>query len=404
MERRKKLPNGYWNNLDNCLAEARKYKTTTEWQKSSPLSYRWACNNQWLDKCSEHMSKLRKPDGYWTLERCKEAAKSYKTKVEWRAGNPASLTAAKRGGWFELCSAHMQSGGLWFGPSAIARALLSRDVLYLSEHRFKGSPEISRRPFDFYLPDYKLVIEFHGEQHLIGWGRRPHDAKAIQERDLFKQNWALENGINYLVIKQWEVSSADEIEAIVLSRLKEIAEIIGVDLVLKKRVLTESEEMIVQSRLKWTLGACAKEAKKHNSIKEWQIGSAGSYNAAFAKGWLDKCCTHMERKLFPKNYWTLEHCMQDARQYKTKSEWCSAKRSGYSIASKNGWLKKCTAHMHQDMRKIGIQRVWTFEKCLELARSCSSRADFKRASGSAYHRARVKGWLEECCAHMVKPT
>jgi len=98
--------------------------------------------------------------------------------------------------------------------------------------------------------------------------------------------------------------------------------------------LTVSEEMIVQSRLKWTLGACAKEAKKYNSIKDWQIGSAGSYNAAFAKGWLDKCCTHMERKLFPKNYCTLEHCMQDAMQYKTKSEWCSVKRSGYSIASK----------------------------------------------------------------------
>jgi hypothetical protein len=96
--------------------------------------------------------------------------------------------------------------------------------------------------------------------------------------------------------------------------------------------------------------------------------------------------------------------MQDAMQYKTKSEWCSAKRSGYSIASKNGWLEQCTAHMNQDMRKIGVQRVWTFEKCLELARSCSSRAEFKRASGSAYHRARVKGWLEECCAHMVKST
>lgn len=403
MERRKKLPNGYWNNLDNCLNEARKYENKSAWQSGSPLSYRWASRNGWLEKCSAHMVNVRKPDGYWTLERCKEISSKYQTKVEWRAGDRASFTAAKRGGWFELCSAHMQTGGLWFGPASIAEALLSHDVAYETEYRFKGSPEISRRPFDFYLPDYNLIIEFHGEQHLIGWGRRDNDAKSIQERDLYKRQWAQDNNINFLRIKQWEVSSKEEIEKIVIAKLREICKNTDITLFLKKkRKLTEAEALKLKTRLKWTLQACMDEAKKYKGIKDWQIGNAGSYNAAFAKGWLNKCCAHMERKLHPKNYWTLEHCMDDAKQYKIKSEWCSAKRSGYSIASKNGWLEQCTAHMEQDMRKVGVQTVWTYEKCLELAKACSSRAEFKRASGSAYQRARVKGWLDECCAHMGK--
>jgi hypothetical protein len=169
------------------------------------------------------MAKSRVPDGYWTLERCKEAARNYKIKVEWRAGDRASFSAANRQNWIRECCEHMETGGMWFGPASIAEALLSHDIPYETECRFKDDPEIARRPFDFYLPSLNLIIEFHGEQHLIGWGRRDEDAKGIQERDLFKRNWALENGINFLEIKQWEVSSKEEIEKLVLAAVNEIS-------------------------------------------------------------------------------------------------------------------------------------------------------------------------------------
>jgi hypothetical protein len=37
MERRKKLPNGYWAIYENCLAESSKYQTRGEWQKENPF-------------------------------------------------------------------------------------------------------------------------------------------------------------------------------------------------------------------------------------------------------------------------------------------------------------------------------------------------------------------------------
>ena len=134
MKPRRKLPNGYWNNLDNCLAEARKYQTNSEWQKGSPLSYRWACKNKWLEKCTAHMTISKVPSGYWTLERCKEAARKYKTKVEWRAGDRASFSAANRQKWITECCEHMETGGMWFGPASIAEALLSHDIPYETEY------------------------------------------------------------------------------------------------------------------------------------------------------------------------------------------------------------------------------------------------------------------------------
>ena len=400
MQKRAKLPNGYWNILGNCKAEALKYSSRSEWQKDSPLSYRWATKNKWVEECAGHMTSTRMPDGYWTLERCQEVAKNYKTKAQWRLEHRASFSRANKQGWLNQCCEHMDTGGMWFGPASILEALLSHDVRYEMEYRFKDSLEISRRPYDFYLPEFNLVIEFHGEQHLIGWGRRDEDAQGIQARDLFKKTWAKDHGIHYLEIKQWEIGSKEEIVERVIKELKNIAKNDNLSISLIRRDLTKSESLKVKNRLKWTKEVCVVEAGKYATIKEWQLGSAGSYQAAFKKGWLDECSGHMHRQLHKKNHWGLKNCLEDAKQFKTKSEWQQAKRSGYSIAAKNGWLEQCTAHMELDGRKTVGQRLWTKEKCIELAKTCNSRAEFKKASGSAYLRARVKGWLDECCAHM----
>jgi len=398
-EPRAKMPQGYWNNLENCKNEALKYLTKNDWQKNNPLSYRWAIKNNWSEECSSHMSSERKPNGYWTLELCKKEANKYKTKVEWRLTSRASFSKANKEGWLAICCVHMEKGKKWFGPSSILEFLVSYDINFIEEHRFKGSPEVARRPFDFYLPDFNLVIEFHGEQHLIGWGRRTEDAKGIQQRDLIKKNWAIHNQIEYLEIKQWEVGSKEDIHQQLLDKLTLISKNADNEISFVKRDLTDVELQKVTSRLKWTLDACMVEAKKYTTRKEWQTFSAGSYNAAYKKEWLDKCCTHMTRQLAPKGYWTLERCIEDAEQYKKLEDWSKAKPSGYSVARSKNWVSVCTPHM-TDERRVSKKIIWTYEKCFELARQCNSRAEFKKKSGSAYLRARVNGWLEECCSHM----
>jgi hypothetical protein len=258
---------------------------------------------------------------------------------------------------------------------------------------------VARRPFDFYLPDFNLVIEFHGEQHLIGWGRRAEDAKGIQQRDLIKKNWAISNQIEYLEIKQWEVGSKEDIHHQILDKLTLIKKNTNNEISFIKRGLTDIELQKVTSRLKWTLEACMLEAKKYKTKKEWQSLGASSYQAAYKKKWLDKCCIHMSRQLAQKGYWTLEKCIEDAKQYKNLQEWSTAKPSGYSVARSKNWVSECTSHMI-DGRKISQKIIWTYEKCIELAKQCNSRAEFKKRSGSAYLRARVNGWLDDCCVHM----
>jgi hypothetical protein len=48
-----------------------------------------------------------KPPGYWTKDRCKEEASKYTTRAAWRKESATSVNAARKGGWYEECCAHM---------------------------------------------------------------------------------------------------------------------------------------------------------------------------------------------------------------------------------------------------------------------------------------------------------
>jgi superfamily II DNA or RNA helicase len=99
-------PGGYWS-LEICKAEALKYKSKTEWHKANPYSYGYARRNGWLESCCSHMKETKKPNGYWTLERCKEEAMKFKSTRQWQKNHAASYGAAYRAGWLDLCRSHM---------------------------------------------------------------------------------------------------------------------------------------------------------------------------------------------------------------------------------------------------------------------------------------------------------
>ena len=74
------VPNGYWENYDNCYDAAKKYKTRTEFYKKNNLAYQTARINGWLDKWfPKEMSKT---------ERCNNEAKKYKSREEFRLNSP----------------------------------------------------------------------------------------------------------------------------------------------------------------------------------------------------------------------------------------------------------------------------------------------------------------------------
>lgn len=84
---------------------------------------------------------------------------------------------------------------------------------FIPQARFKDCRNIKPLPFDFYLPNHNLCIEFHGGQHYFAVEYFGGDKafKEQQKRDKIKEDYCYSNGINLLVIPYWDFDNIESI-------------------------------------------------------------------------------------------------------------------------------------------------------------------------------------------------
>lgn len=84
------------------------------------------------------------------------------------------------------------------GSLEITNHLDEFNIFYKLEKRFSDCKNVKTLPFDFYLPDYNLVIEFQGRQHykpdfyILKYGKERGIKKFndLQKNDLIKNDWS----------------------------------------------------------------------------------------------------------------------------------------------------------------------------------------------------------------------
>jgi hypothetical protein len=90
-----------------------------------------------------------------------------------------------------------------YGERKISNYLESNSIKYLREFKFEQCFYKDKLPFDFYLPDYNLCIEFNGIQHYepvdFFGGVISYENQLI--RDSVKNKYCSDNKINLLIIK-----------------------------------------------------------------------------------------------------------------------------------------------------------------------------------------------------------
>lgn len=111
------------------------------------------------------------------------------------------------------------------GEKMISKILSNLNVKFERQHKFDDCiGKKYRLPFDFYLQDYNLCIEYDGEQH---FKFRPNSFGAKEEKSLFnyqnlinndkiKNEYCTKNNINLLRIK------FDEIEENIVNKIKNL--------------------------------------------------------------------------------------------------------------------------------------------------------------------------------------
>lgn len=148
----------------------------------------------------------------------------------------------------------------------------------------------------------------------------------------------------------------------------------------------------------WSKARVASEALRYKSRREFRQRSGGAYKRAFRKGWLEEVCAHMKPKRKPVNYWTDTRLMEEAKRYKTRSDFYTNSASAYSTAKRKGLLDVVCAHMAgKPRRPVGY---WTEKRIGEAAKMFQTRRAFAEGNSAAYHAAKRKGVLGEVCAHM----
>ena len=98
------------------------------------------------------------------------------------------------------------------GESLLSELLTKLQIEFVPQKtfetcRFKNSNNLAR--FDFYLPEYNILIEYDGQQHYFqrnGW----EDLACVQERDKYKNQWAKDNNIQLIRIPYFEYKNLNE--------------------------------------------------------------------------------------------------------------------------------------------------------------------------------------------------
>ena len=97
------------------------------------------------------------------------------------------------------------------GEKSISQWLDDNQIEYISQKKFDDCKDIRTLPFDFYLPDYNLCIEYDGEQHFkpVNFGgisdeEASQNYKTTVQHDQIKNEFCKNNNISLLRIPFYE--------------------------------------------------------------------------------------------------------------------------------------------------------------------------------------------------------
>lgn len=98
------------------------------------------------------------------------------------------------------------------GEKKIVDYLDSQKILFQKEATFKWQSN-PRYRYDFYIPEYNLIIEYHGEQHYKEFVKFESKLPLAerQERDSLKEREAKQQGYNYLIISYTNFRKIEQI-------------------------------------------------------------------------------------------------------------------------------------------------------------------------------------------------
>lgn len=95
-----------------------------------------------------------------------------------------------------------------YGEKKVESFLIENNVNYIQQKKFEGCINIKSLPFDFYLPEYNICIEFDGRQHfeVIEWFGGEDGFIKRKKNDLIKNIFCNNNNIKLIRISYEDIN------------------------------------------------------------------------------------------------------------------------------------------------------------------------------------------------------
>jgi hypothetical protein len=149
---------------------------------------------------------------------------------------------------------------------------------------------------------------------------------------------------------------------------------------------TNSEKPIRMNKKKWTKQTCIVDASKYKTRGQWLTHSQSSYQTARRNAWLEECCKHMIKN--KKSMRTMGDCVLEARKHTSLNQWRKKHPPTYQVAVRMNWLEEITNIVWGGKTRV----FWTLEMCIADAKQYKTRAEWHAKSRKSYRAALKNNW------------
>jgi hypothetical protein len=393
-------PNGYWT-LERCQEEALKYNKRKDFQKNSGGAYQACLRNNWSDIVFYHMLEVKRPNGYWTKEKCREEAIKFLTRSEIQKCSSAVYKTIMQNNWDDELFSHMKMFKHKKGYWNLNKCRNEANKYTNSTDFRKGNSKAYHASIDYgwykeittLFERYIYSYEFEDNCAYIGltYNLIKRNAGHKVEGTVFEhmQTTGLKPTFNKLICDPVSPKKASELENIFIEKYKNKG----------WTILNKAKPGALGGTIiKWTKDKCTEVANQHTTRSSFQKDNGSAYQSASKNGWLDEICSHMKVSKKQTGFYNLEVCVKLANQCKTRKEFKKKFHHAHDLTYKNMWNDIVFANFNEMRKKVN----YSLEDCIYLAKECVTGEELKNKNGSIHSQIYENRWHKEVAKYYIK--
>jgi len=258
---------------------------------------------------------------------------------------------------------------------------------------------------DFFIPKHNICIECQGLQHFkpVKFNNKMPDELCINNYnkcvplDKFKYEALTEEKYNIVYFTKPEYMIQGESrwynDKIVFFDVEELLNyILQNDNVIQRewynhpKYILKKNNRTVKKTI-WNKETCFEEAKKYKSRTEFSKKNQTAYKYARINDWLNDYTWFIELR----HKWTYEECFNEARKYNSSAEFKGKNKKVHRVAERRGWLKD----YYWFIVRHKPSGYWNYERCFEEAKKYNTRTEFEKGGKGAYNRSFKEKWIDD---------